>query len=112
MKICVLGVTGLLGTAIEKVCNEKNVECIGLSHADIEITDFSNLKARLDRERPDVIINTVAIVGIDPCETDPIEAYCVNTLPAYQLAKYSQIMQKIKLIKEELQMVKIIGILN
>lgn len=85
-----LGVMGLLGTAIESICTQQGIDCIGLSHADIEITDFSNLKARLDRERPDVIINTVAIVGIDPCETEPIEAYRVNTLPAYQLAKYCQ----------------------
>jgi dTDP-4-dehydrorhamnose reductase len=90
MKICVLGVTGLLGTAIEKVCNEKNVECIGLSHADVEITDFPALKEMLDRHKPNVIINTAALIGIDPCEKKPLEAFRINTIVPYQLSRYCQ----------------------
>ena len=89
LTVLILGVTGLLGTALEENCKSKNLNYLGLSHRDFEITDKEELMRILDSEHPNVIINTVAMVGIDSCENSPVQAYKVNTLAPYWLAKYA-----------------------
>ena len=89
LNILILGVTGLLGTALEEKCKSKNLNYLGLSHRDVEITDREKLMQILDSERPDVIINTIAMIGIDSCENSPVQAYEVNALAPYWLAKYA-----------------------
>ena len=51
MKVMLLWATGAVGTAIDIKCKEKKIECIPLSHEDIDIEDSKNLKKCMLRER-------------------------------------------------------------
>ena len=90
MKILILGITGTFGTALERVCIEKNIEYIGLSHSDIEITNPDELQSSIKKHKPDVIVNSVAILGIEKCEKCPQEAFNVNSIAVSYLAKICQ----------------------
>ncbi len=87
MKILLLGSTGMLGTAVETVCQKRNIKCIGLAHADLEITNKKEIEEAIKKYNPSVVINAVAIVGIDPCEINPQKAFDVNTIAVANLAK-------------------------
>ncbi|WP_300456250.1 sugar nucleotide-binding protein [Desulfobacula sp.] len=83
-KLLVLGSTGLLGRSLIKVLSE-DFEVYGMAHKsadfNIDITDDNALIKVLKKVSPTIIINTVAIVDHSYCESNPAEAYMVNTRP-------------------------------
>jgi len=87
MKILVLGSTGKLGTAVETVCQNRNISCVGLTHADIEITNPDEVRAIIEKKDPDIIVNAAGLVGITQCELEPQKAFNVNTIAINNLAK-------------------------
>ncbi len=89
-KILILGSKGLLGTAIEKVCEERTEEYLGLSHKDLDISDKSQLEKKIDEYSPRIIINSAAMMGISPCEENPQKAFEINTVSALNLTKICQ----------------------
>jgi len=86
MKIVILGSTGMLGQTLLKKARDVNYNPIGIArkNADIciDITNDSSLKEILLEIKPEIIINTVAIVNLDECEKNPSYAYLVNSRPA------------------------------
>ncbi|WP_345993124.1 NAD(P)-dependent oxidoreductase [Sulfurimonas sp. HSL-1716] len=88
MKICILGSTGVLGVALRKALLSKGVDFFVLSHEEVDIENFEELKSILEQEKPTHIINTVAIVGIEPCDEKPLEAFSINTLPSYLISNF------------------------
>ena len=87
-KILVLGATGLLGTSLENVLKkDKNIKFIGCSHSDIDITNKIKLKKLLKSHRPNIIINTVAIIGINYCEANPEKTMNINAFSVFYLSK-------------------------
>lgn len=86
MKFIMLGSTGMLGHALMKEAQLRKLEVIGLARRDAEIcldvTDGEALKRVIQNERPDVVINTVAVVNLEKCEKDPAYAYLVNARPS------------------------------
>jgi len=45
----------------------------------MDVTDTERVKTVIERENPDVIIHSAALVGAVPCEKDPALAWMVNT---------------------------------
>ena len=87
-KILVLGATGLLGTSIERVFkSDKNYKYIGCTHEDIDITNKKKLEKLLNQFKPNYVINAVALIGINYCESNPEKTLNVNALSVYNLAK-------------------------
>ena len=87
MKILLLGSSGVIGTAIEKVCASRKIECVGLTHDDFEITDREGMARLLELHKPDIVINCVVFMGINPCEEKPDVAFAVNATAVLHLAK-------------------------
>ena len=87
MKILLFGSSGMVGTAIEKLCARKGISCAALNHEDLEITDLDAVKAAIEKNKPDVVINASAIVGINKCELEPQRVFEVNTIAVSNLAK-------------------------
>lgn len=86
MKILLFGTTGLFGTELESICASGGVDFVGLSHADVDVTDHSAVIAHIDRHEPTAVVNAVAIVGIDPCEEQSGLAYAVNAAAPLAMA--------------------------
>jgi len=84
MKIAVIGSTGQLGTDLIKTL-ENGHKVIGLTHKDIEVSDYDSLMI-LKEHRPDVVINTAAFHKTDQCEEEPLKTFSVNTVGARNIA--------------------------
>lgn len=88
MKIAIIGSTGQLGTDLMKTLQD-GFEVLGLTHKDIEVTDYNSCLVLKDR-RPDVVINTAAFHKTDLCEDDPVRTFSVNTLGSRNIASISK----------------------
>jgi len=88
MKITIIGSTGQLGTDLVKALRGKH-EVIGLTHQELEITDYNSCLI-LEKDRPDIIINTAAFHKPDQCEEEPLKAFSVNAVGARNIATVSK----------------------
>ena len=90
MKVVLIGANGQLGTEIQYVLNQANVNLVGLTHSDIEITDHENVHQVLDRHMPDVVVNTAAYHNVEQCEYQLHDAFSGNALGAKNLAEAAE----------------------
>lgn len=87
-KILLLGSTGKMGVALQNELN-RGYSIIGKNSTDFEALDFTQVRNLIAQERPDIVINTVAFLGIDPCEKEPEKAFRLNALYPKLLAELS-----------------------
>ena len=87
-RILILGHTGKLGHALIKVLS-KHHRVTGLNSTNFDARQLDLLKQTIASHAPDIVINSVAKVGIDPCELDPQDAFKLNTLLPKELARLS-----------------------
>ena len=76
-RIVVVGAGGLLGRALLQVFESRGDEVIGLTHADVELTDPDSLEA-IRTSRPGVVVNAAAWTDVDGCARDPDRAMRIN----------------------------------
>lgn len=88
MKIAVIGSTGQLGTDLMKTLQNEH-ETIGLTHNDIDVTDYKSCLI-LKEHHPDVVINTAAFHKTDQCEEEPLKTFSVNAIGARNIAIISK----------------------
>ncbi|MDH7476891.1 MAG: dTDP-4-dehydrorhamnose reductase [Candidatus Bathyarchaeota archaeon] len=93
MKISIIGSTGQLGTDLMKVLKNKH-ETIGLTHQDIEVTDYNSCQI-LKNYHPDIVINTAAFHKTDQCEEEPMKTFAVNAVGAKNIATISKEIEAI-----------------
>ena len=87
MKVLLLGYSGKMGTAIGEAF--KGYEIIGLNSKDFDARDFNQVREIVAREKPDVLINCVAKLGMHPCEQNPMDALTINSFYPRLLAELS-----------------------
>ena len=87
-KVLLLGSTGKMGTALMRVFKD-GYSIIGKNSRDFDASDLVQVGNLIEEHRPDIVLNTVAFLGIDPCEQDPIGAFKINTLYPKCLAELS-----------------------
>jgi dTDP-4-dehydrorhamnose reductase len=88
MKVAIIGSNGQLGTDLMKVLG-REYEAIGLTHKDIEVTDYNSCKI-LKEYNPNIVINTAAFHKTDQCEEEPLKAFLVNAIGAKNVATLSK----------------------
>lgn len=84
MKTLVIGSSGQLGQDLMKVLGE---EAVGLTHADVDVTDGVGISRLLREHKPDWVINTAAFHRVDDCELNPTLAFAVNASGAANVAR-------------------------
>ena len=87
MEILLFGSTGMVGTAVETVCKDRQITCISIPHSDADITNPHDSKNVIEKYSPDVIINSAALVGVIQCELEPKKAFDINAIAVSHLAK-------------------------
>ncbi len=87
-KVLLLGATGKMGCALRRALG-REYELICKNSRDFEATDFRQVRKLIDASRPDVVLNTVAFLGIEPCERQPAKANIVNARFPELLAELS-----------------------
>ena len=91
MKIAVIGAKGMLGSELCRVLGKQH-EMLAWDIDEIDITDRAGTLARLGAERPDLIINSAALVNVEVCEAEPDKAWRINAVGAQNLALAAQQM--------------------
>ena len=89
MRVAIIGANGLLGSALKRHLIEKKIEFLPLLHKDFDITNENDYSKILDF-KPDVVINTAAYLGVEPCEARPMKAFEINSLAVANLARFCE----------------------
>ena len=85
MKIVVIGAKGMLGSELARVlAHEHDVTAWDVD--EINITDRAGTLARLTSTKPDLIVNSAALVDVEVCEKQPDAAWNVNAVGSQNLA--------------------------
>ena len=100
--ILVLGATGMLGQEIMSIAKHRGFTVTGLARKsadiNIDLTDTKKLKAVLDKNSVDIIVNAAALVSIEACQELPDEAFEINGKLVSVLADFCE-RKGIKLIQ-------------
>lgn len=84
MRVLVIGANGQLGS--EFPAGWPEAEVIGLTRADLDVTDAEAVSRVIPESRPDVVINTAAFHKVEICERDPETSFRVNATAARNVA--------------------------
>lgn len=90
MHLFVLGSEGQLGIALRNTVDRKDMyNCVFLSRADIDITNFAKVDEYFQRNfvKDAVIINCAAYTDVEKAESEPETAFQVNSLGVKNLAE-------------------------
>jgi dTDP-4-dehydrorhamnose reductase len=87
-RIIIFGSTGQLGTDLVAALGDSSrFEVIPLAHEDADCTDHEAVRKALATSRPQIVVNTAAFVRVDDCEDRADEAFRVNAIGAFNIAK-------------------------
>ena len=87
-KLLLLGSTGKMGLAVKEVFAH-GYALTGKNSRDFNALEFEQVRKLIKDAGPDIVINTVAFLGIDPCEKEPEKAVKLNALYPKFLAQLS-----------------------
>lgn len=86
MKILLIGKNGQLGKEISLETQKRGFELHAYGREELDITDNVKAKTEIEKVRPDVVINVSAFHVVADCETNPAEAFNVNSIAVKSLA--------------------------
>ncbi|QNK87243.1 SDR family oxidoreductase [Sporosarcina sp. resist] len=83
MKVLLVGSTGMLGQQLYKKMIEGGIEVVTVARSNsmyqIDLfADEGKLIGIIKAERPDVVINSAALINLKECEENPGKAYAIN----------------------------------
>ena len=78
MKWLITGGDGQLGRAMGLELSRQKCEHISLSHLELDIANLVQVRDRLERELPDVVLNAAAWTDVDLAETQEGDARAIN----------------------------------
>lgn len=78
MKLLVAGAGGMVGKAVATCCAALGDDVLALDRQALDITNDQQVRQRLERERPQTVINCAAWTDVDGCEVDSERAQKVN----------------------------------
>ena len=68
MRILVTGAGGMLGTDVRRAAESADVEIVGWSRSELDVTDSQAVAQKLRRLAPAVVINCAAWTDVDRAE--------------------------------------------
>lgn len=91
-KILLIGYKGILGSELKELLPEKSLE-LGDVNSDVssnefvDITNYQDLKNKIDKSNPDIVINCAAYTQVDLAESEAEKCFSINTLGVINLVK-------------------------
>ena len=81
------GATGLLGTEVVREARRRGWQVAGSGRTGFDVKDSAAVRARLEDERPDVVVHCAALAAVDAAEGEPDLAFAVNRDGAAHVAR-------------------------
>ena len=88
MRIVVTGADGQVGYALTSQPRVDGVEIVGLNRRSADVCDASSMQGKLNRLRPNILVNCAAYTAVDRAETDQAAAFSVNVKGPAILAQW------------------------
>lgn len=89
MRVTVIGTSGQLATELRRRPWDPGLEAL---HSEkVDLTDPVAIKALLERQRPDLILNAGAYTAVDRAESERAQAFAVNELGPRLLAEWCEL---------------------
>ena len=85
----ITGAHGQLGWELQRT-KPHDWDIVALSRAELDITDASAVKNALQKQQPDLVINTAAYTAVDRAESEKEKAYAVNASGAKNIAQEAE----------------------
>ncbi|MGI1658559.1 MAG: dTDP-4-dehydrorhamnose reductase [Desulfitobacterium sp.] len=92
MKVLVTGVKGKLGYDVMQELQGRNMECLGISRDDADITDFDATAQVITSYRPDAVIHCAAYTAVDKAEDNREICELVNEKGTDNIARLCKSM--------------------
>src|SRR5437763_10870205 len=89
-RIVIVGAGGRLGAALAREY-ARDYEVVGFTHAQLDLGQPEQMRARLGQLEFDVLINTAAQTNVDRCETERAEAFALNAEAPRVLAEICRV---------------------
>jgi len=86
MKVLVTGAAGMLGHDVMLAAGNAGHQVVGFGRAELDIADEAMASAKIEGERPDVVINCAAWTDVDGAEENEEEATAINGAGAGNVA--------------------------
>ncbi len=88
----ITGAAGLIGQYLVKTASRwaPGWDVLGLSRAELDLTERSNLQTRIHGLKPNLLIHCAALSRTKDCEQDPKQAHRINVEATAHLAQLSQ----------------------
>jgi dTDP-4-dehydrorhamnose reductase len=90
MRVCIIGADGQLGSDLVKACIGAKHEVSKLVYADMHVEDIESVRTVIRGLNPHVVLNTAAFHNVPKCEEMPSQAFAVNAVGAYNVARVSE----------------------
>lgn len=91
MKLLLTGANGQLAhDIIKQFKSDSDFHIYAMSKKELDITNKEQVHEMMHQVKPDIVINAAAFTGVDLAETNSLQAYEVNSIGAYHLAKAAE----------------------
>ena len=88
IKIVLLGKTGQIGSELEKKLKKnKNIKC--LSRKDLKLEDCSSIENKLNKLKPNILINAAAYTKVYEAEKNKILCRKINSISVKKIAEWA-----------------------
>jgi len=85
--ILITGVNGQLGFDVVKELNKRNIECLGIGRADLDVTDSTAVDNYISNLKPECVIHCAAYTAVDKAEDEEEICSKVNVYGTENIAK-------------------------
>jgi len=87
MRTLLIGASGCFGTEFQSIVDKKKIQLFHFPSKKLNILKHEELYKKIYSIKPNIIINSSALVGINQCETEYQSAFAINSVGALNLAK-------------------------
>lgn len=87
MRLLITGAGGQLGHDVVAAATSAGDEVLGLTHAELDVTDRDRVLGVVTTWQPDAVIHAAAWTAVDDCESDPERAFLANALAVRWVAE-------------------------
>lgn len=93
-KIFLTGGSGRLGTELQKISADKNIEFIAPSSKWCNVVNPYQIKNKIEASNCDVVVHAAAFTGVKEAESDPSDAWDINVLGTLNVLKACKLLGK------------------